>query len=946
MPAQSVFVVPHTHWDREWYRTFQDYRLRLVDLMDALLDLLDAQPDYRSFLLDGQTVLVDDYLALRPERAEDVRRLARAGRLELGPWYTQPDETLVAGEALMRNLALGRRSAAAYGGSCDCGWLPDTFGHVAQLPQILRTFGIDTFVFTRGLGDEPVCPSGVFWLEAPSGHRVLAVHQFGGYVNGGNLGHPSFWGPVDPRATDLALAAQQCERLLIALDPSAEGRPFAIWNGADHTPPQPGLPAILAHFNRVFPYRSFEQESLRGCLTRLKATAEPLSVAQGELRGSRYQPLLAGVLSARMPLKQANAAAERSLLRGVEPLATLAWLAGADYPHAAIEAAWRLILQNQGHDSICGCHIDRVTDEMLCRYRQAEDLAAALAARAIRALTLAPQPGARSGVYPLLVLNTLPSAGARIVRAIVRVPQLSDDYSIGQRENERPAQVLGSALREYEWLDVALTAGEFLASAPMWRASLAEIDGLGYASHTVERERDAIHLTLWLTERAWADDAAADALVDEVASWPRQTLLRLRARYHEVALAFEADRGGVGGAAHVLREGRAETAVARPVRAGPRSLTNGIIRVDVDDYGRLALTDLASGRVTGALCLLEDAADAGDTYDYAPLPADTPRLLEPRDVRVEALHTGPLLAALRIEARYELPAGLTADRAARSPAVVALPVAVTVQLSAGSPVAAVTIELENAARDHRLRALFRTGRDALALYAGAPFGVEERPVTLTQPAGWHQPRAATRPHASWVGAPAEPGGLVIFTDGLPEHEPLVEDGQVTLAVTLLRCVGSLSRGDLSTRRGHAGPAIPTPSAQCLGPHTFRLGIAPVAADGWAAVPNMAERFLAPPVVAPLAAAQPVDPPFLSLSPECLALSSLQVGDGGTQVVARIWNPTAAPVRGRLEFGRPVQGVTRADATGQSGEALDLARAGQGCDLEFGPAEIVTVLVTP
>ncbi len=946
MPSQPVVIVAHTHWDREWYRTFQDYRVRLVDLIDALLDLLDARPDYRSFLLDGQTILVDDYLALRPERGEDLRRLARSGQLELGPWYVQPDETLVAGEALMRNLALGRRSAAAYGGLCECGWLPDTFGHIAQLPQILRNFDIDTLVFTRGLGDEPTTPAGAFELEAPSGHRVFALHQSGGYVNGGNLGHASFWGPVDPRETDFALAAQQCERLVAALDPEARGGPVALWNGADHTPPQPDLPEIIAYLGRVFPYRSFAQNSLGGCLALLKASDRQLPVVRGELRGSRHQPLLAGVLSARLPLKQANAAAERSLLREVEPLATLAWLAGARYPHAAIEAAWRLILQNQCHDSICGCHIDRVSEEMLCRYRQAEDLAAALTARALRALTVRAQPGVRDGAFRLLVLNTLPQARRQVTRATVRVPQLSEDYRVAQGEAERPAQVLASALRDYDWLNAEITAGEFLASAPMWQASLSEIDGLGYAMQTLERKGDAAHLTLWLTERAWADDEAAAALMAEVASWPRQAPMRLRARYYEVELAFEAYCAGLGGSTRVLSEGGAAGEVECPVLAGPRFLTNGMIRVDVDDHGRLALTDLATGRVAGPLCLLEDAADAGDTYDHGPLPGDTPRLLEPRAVRVEVVHAGPLLGALRVEMRCELPAGLTADRAARSPETVPLPVALTVQVTAGSPVAEVKLEVENGARDHRLRALFRTGAAAEAVYSGAAFGVSERTVVLAQPAGWRQPRAATRPHTDWVGVRGESGGFVIFTDGLPEHEPLVEDGQVTLAVTLLRCVGSLSRGDLSTRRGHAGPAIPTPAAQCLGAHAFRLGIAPVAADSWAAVSNMAEMFLAPPVVAPLAAGQAVAAPFLTLAPDWLALSSLQVSEDDASVIARLWNPTAAAARATLGFGQRVCAVARSDADGHPRAALALAPNGQECELDIGPAEIVTVLVTP
>ena len=136
--ARKVHIVPHTHWDREWYAPFQSFRLRLVDLLDDLLPSLDADPSFVHFLLDGQMAVVDDYLAVRPDAEATLRRLAASGRIATGPWYILMDEFLVSGETIVRNLQMGLDRAAAFGGAMDVGYLPDMFGHIAQMPQLLR----------------------------------------------------------------------------------------------------------------------------------------------------------------------------------------------------------------------------------------------------------------------------------------------------------------------------------------------------------------------------------------------------------------------------------------------------------------------------------------------------------------------------------------------------------------------------------------------------------------------------------------------------------------------------------------------------------------------------------------------------------------------------------------------------------------------------------------
>ena len=175
-----VHVVPHTHWDREWYRPFQGFRMALVDVLDRVLDRLDADPSF-AFTLDGQMAIVDDYLEIRPEAEARIRERVEAGRLAIGPWQILPDEFLVSGESLVRNLEMGWRRAEELGGPMRAGYLPDMFGHVAQMPQILRRAGLADAVVWRGV--PAAIDRHAFRWESPDGSAVRAEYLVDGYDN-------------------------------------------------------------------------------------------------------------------------------------------------------------------------------------------------------------------------------------------------------------------------------------------------------------------------------------------------------------------------------------------------------------------------------------------------------------------------------------------------------------------------------------------------------------------------------------------------------------------------------------------------------------------------------------------------------------------------------------------------------------------------------------------
>ena len=395
MTARRIAVVPHTHWDREWYRSYQDFRLNLVDMIDTLLPLLETDPSYQYFMLDGQMAVVDDYLEVRPQNEERMRTLAAAGRLSMGPWYILMDEFLSSGETIIRNLQMGIVRGAAFGGVMEVGYLPDMFGHIAQMPQILRQAGFGHTVVWRGVPSS-ISKSAFTWAS-PDGSEVRAEYLPVGYSNGAAL-------PDDAKALIRRTQdhVEEIESFLID--------DLLCMNGSDHLFPQPALGRTVAEANDMQDEFTFEITSLPSYLA--GAPTEGLERWVGELRSGWRSNMLMGVTSNRVDVKRMGALAERELERRAEPLAAL-FGAPADWPAELLGLAWKEIIRNSAHDSICACSVDDVVDAVLHRYAEARTIASGLADRAIAtfARTLA-EPGnyvlnsvqrARSGVVELVV---------------------------------------------------------------------------------------------------------------------------------------------------------------------------------------------------------------------------------------------------------------------------------------------------------------------------------------------------------------------------------------------------------------------------------------------------------------------------------------------------------------------------------------------------------------
>ncbi len=450
--VERYFVVPHTHWDREWYRPFEHFRMLLGSTVDEVLDTLERDPAFKSFTLDGQAIVLEDYVTVRPENESRLRRLIAAGRIEVGPSYVLPDEFLVSAESLVRNLLIGRSVCERFGGRPSvAGYLPDSFGHPLQLPQILAGFGIETFLFSRGLGDEVEEVGVAFNWVAPDGSRVVALQLLGDYSNFANIASED-----DAEARVQAML----ERFGPALE-RADVHEVVLCNGTDHWRIQPQMPAVCAELERRFPGSTFVIAGYGEYVSELR-TGE-LPSWSGELLGSRLWNVLRGVNSARLYLKQANERAEQRLL-SAETLAALCSLrTGRRFPLADFTFAWRELLKCHPHDSIGGCSCDEVHRDMLVRYASLE-----------RTLELLIEQ-ARAGLPPFETLSEGPSE--TLSGSLTEAPSETLSGSL----TEAPSETLSGSLTETR-SEPPLEGPERVGVVnplPVSRSGLVRVDGAG-----------------------------------------------------------------------------------------------------------------------------------------------------------------------------------------------------------------------------------------------------------------------------------------------------------------------------------------------------------------------------------------------------------------------------------------------------------------------------------
>ena len=898
-----VCLVPHTHWDREWYLPFQRFRMRLVDLVDRLLDLMEADPRF-AFTLDGQLATVDDYLEVRPEAEERIRALIGEGRLAVGPWQILMDEFHVSGETLVRNLEMGWRRGEELGGAMPVGYLPDMFGHAAQMPQILRRAGITHAAAWRGV-PASVDRNAFRWV-APDGSSVRAEYLVRGY-----------WGAAWVLMIPDRLAAK-IELLDHALRPFFDDGPVLAMYGNDHSEPLPELVDLVEDMNASQGRYRLEIETLASYFERLNGSENGLPRWEGELRSGARANILMGVTSARIDVKAACARAERQVERYAEPLQALY---GEEWPEPFLRMAWERIVANSAHDSICGCSVDSVNDEVLVRYAQAEQIGGGLADQAASLVARGVPRGS------VAVMNPSPEPRTGLVELELAIPEswedvaleLPDGSLVGTQEVGRNRPLLNTKVVSGHRVPELLSRrvrGREMYNRSLNGYDIDRIDGLRRVTFHVDDEADPAWLDV--DELKHEIEFAARSAPDEpwhfrVLARPRRRLL---ANVPAPALGWTSVRAVPG-------PGRVES----PVTVGSEGMTNGLVAVAVGPDGTLSVS---TGDVTIAgIGRLVDGGDFGDSYNYAPPAVDT--VVEtPEAIDVETSSDGPLRGEIAVTRTFRWPLGLEDDGGERTEKTALIPVTTHVELRAGEPFVRIRIELENRCADHRLRFHVPLPGVASGSSAEGQFAVVER--ALEAEGGYGEVAIATYPACGFVDA----GGIGVLLEHPLEYE--VIDGR-ELALTVLRATGLISRNANPYRDEPAGPEIAIPAAQCRGEWSVGFAVFPHTGT-WreAGVLAESERYRHGFVSAPGTGLVETEEraPGLEVTGEGVVLSSLRRrGDWlELRVVCEDPEPQTAVVGGDFREARDV------DLLGRPGESLDV-ESGR-LTLQLGAWEIRTV----
>lgn len=938
---RTLHLISHTHWDREWYLPFQLFRLQLVPLVDDLLEILDSDPQYKHFTLDGQTIVLDDYLHMRPEAESKIRDYVQNGRLLIGPWYILPDEFLVSPEATVRNLLHGDRHARKFGPKMAVGYIPDPFGHVGQMPQILRGFGIDNACLQRGVADEP-CE---FWWQAPDGSRVLVANLRDGYMNAVRL----------PTSQADAFV-NEIHRLRDSLLPHAATDHLLLMQGNDHTPPDPDTSEAVRTANRRLEHDVILHSSLPGYIRSIQSqiASEGLSIpiVEGELRSCQRHHLLPGVYSTRMWIKQRNHHCETLLEKWAEPFSTWASAWKQEDPAAAIiRRTWQLLMECHPHDSICGCSVDQVHREMRPRFDQVEQVAEELTRQSLVELAGDTETLPASGQNPddflaVVVYNPTASLRTELVPVEVELPLDVDHFEfVTTGLAEIAYESLGTGRRDL--LNVSLDRETISAALNLIQDGRAA--GFAIQSTKFKQSDHQLHINIVLSETGEPDLSVWRHAQEEMQTYlanpeVEEFIIAARTPPSAKLVLLAEDVPAFGYRTCWARRRKSDGAPRKPVkvRRWVRPLVPiatsfsqlGLLKDKIwpstsrqsgdvvpakppyvieNDYfhveaaardGTLTIFDKRTGAVYQGLNRFTDGGDSGDEYNYNPPSNDL--IIDRAQVRNVQVHQDQVQQFIDIHLTLNVPKKLSRDRQSRSIAKATLDIKTRINLVMGVPRIDVRTEVDNGEppiQDHRLRVYFPASFDTdIASYDGH-FEIVDRPIDLPEyDSTWIEQPRPEKPQRSFASLSDGKIGLTIANRGLPEVEALRNArGNAEIAITLLRCVGWLSREDLSTRTGHAGPMIATPEAQMPGKHNFEYAIIPHAGD-WRQAYLHAYAFDAPlkAVSTDLHAGWlPPTTSFITVDNQSFIITAIKPADDGTGWILRGFNLDPEPIEIQL-----------------------------------------------
>ena len=924
----SAHYISGTHWDREWYRPFEEYRFLLVDLMDSLLDLMETNQAFRYFQLDGQTCMLEDYLDMRPENRDRLASLIRNGRILIGPWFTMPDLFCPDGESLIRNLLLGNRIAREWGvDPMSVGFTCDMFGHPSQMPQIFAGFGIRDVVLGRGTNESTTdmffhwtAPDGtdvlVFKLEDKVGYGAFAVPRSILEADGKNLHAASRDKAKAEMEEDEAETEENeqkfREKLADYIDHEGERANLPvvpIMDNMDHMPPAENVELYLRLIAEACPQVDVKHSTLPELFAEARKLAETAAQIQkrtGELRepakercGFLY--LIPNCVSSRVRMKQAGDAAASLLQHWADPMFALGTVESPETAEMRpfLDQAWKNVLLNHAHDSVCGCSIDQVHRDMMYRFDQSRILSEQLRNRVFAALTRNSANIANSeDEFTLTLFNPMPVDRNESVEFDVDLPL---DYPASFHEGFRTQEIKAFILETGDGEDV-----------PYQR--------LRFKPVTSERSKVAKYCFD-------GDGPMTRYTVAATLNLPAFGFISLRVKPVN----------------HAVR-------TVGTLRTAPTAAENEFLAVKVNPNGTIDLTDKKSGEVYRDLLTFEDRSEIGDGWFHGESVNDEAVVSTCSTSRVSVVHDGPEQVTFRIQTTLELAKQYDLNREAPSTQTVLVRLSSDVTLRRGADALDVVTTLQNNAEDHRLQLLLPTDAiNAKTYVAHIAFDMIERSIQLApETRTWSEMEITEKPFESLQAVGDKRRGLAFISGGGLHEGGVRDDQRRTMQVTLLRSFrktvatqgeqDGLEQGEIVYRYALMPYGNQLPAAKALR-YAMKLQSGLIKRQTGRISSGYPE----------MSGEQPATRSFMrqSGSGEVVLSAAKPAESGDGRMVLRLWNPTEKREKTKIEFWRSVKKaeLLRLDETPETGGDLKLDVGENSVAITLPGKKIATVAVT-
>ena len=770
--AKKEFIghyISGTHWDREWYRPLPEYRLLLVEVIDILLDLMeDENSSFDYFHLDGQTCVLNDYMEVRPENRERLHKLMLDGRVLVGPWFTMPDLFGPGDEALIRNLLKGREVSHEWGVEpMNVAYTCDMFGHPSQMPQIYNGFGLKHCVLGRGT-NEVDTPSFFTW-EAADGSQVLTFKLQDAEGYGAFIGSRRAVEQAEKSGSNM----EEAEKVAIDSLKSYIGHEMkrsnapvlCLIDALDHQAPAVDAAKYVRLSEEAQPSISTKHSTLPKFFADADKYAENLLVKKGELRApshtkNEYNFLIPNCVSSRVRLKQQNDRCQTLLAKWVEPITAFAEREVVDCPlpgQSYIDLAWRDLLLNHAHDSICGCSIDQVHRDMTNRYESIAILAEQLRAKAFGAITagfkeLATAPDE----FTVNIFNPIPFARKEVVDVVVSLPH---DYP--RRFNE------GFAGEYYLVFDVLAVDD---------KGKLTEIP-----YQRIER------LKRFKGRTVYAIPGVLDEGVGE---------------YEKYTIAVEVDLPAMGFTSLLIRPSK--DVAKRHLGSMKTSLTtaeNEFIGLEINNNGTINLTDKVTGETYKDLLMLGDSSETGDGWFHVPGLCEELYLSSAATADVAIIADGPEVLKYRLDVKMNLPKNYDELNEIRNIDRIEQVITHYITLRRGAKALEIETKFENKIEDHQLKLYLPTDVNSKTYFAHHPFDLVERKVELNlRHQNWQEAEIAEKPFLDMQAiGDGKKRGLAFLSEAGLHEGGIIDDARRTMQIVLLRSyrrtIGNVSEPD-------------------------------------------------------------------------------------------------------------------------------------------------------